>query len=147
MRRVRAAVAAVLRNPENEREVLIVRRPADDDRLPNVWGLPAVTLAPGELPEAGLRRLGRDKLATEIEPVRLVGIRSEDLGAYELILLDVEARLVGEEPSVAAAPGPGTRYVGQEWTEDLSRLAEAARRGSLCARILLEESGLLDDSY
>jgi hypothetical protein len=44
---------------------------------------------------------------------------------------------------VTAAGGPGTRYVAQEWTADLGRLQEAAARGSLCARIVLEESGLL----
>jgi ADP-ribose pyrophosphatase YjhB (NUDIX family) len=142
MKPVRCSVAAVLRNPENAREFLAVRRPPDDDRLPNVWGLPAVTLAPGELPEAGLRRIGREKLGAEIEPTRFVGIKSMDRGDYELILMDIEAGVVSGAPSVLLAETTATRYVDQRWTDDLLVLREAARRGSLCSQLLLEASGI-----
>jgi ADP-ribose pyrophosphatase YjhB (NUDIX family) len=142
MKPVRCSVAAVLRNPENAREFLAVRRPPDDDRLPNVWGLPAVTLAPGELPEAGLRRIGREKLGAEIEPTRFVGIKSMDRGDYELILMDMEAGVVSGAPSVLLAETTATRYVDQRWTDDLLVLREAARRGSLCSQLLLEASGI-----
>ena len=142
MKPVKCSVAAVLRNPEDGREFLAVQRPPDVDRLPDVWGLPAVSLQPGELPEAAVRRLGREKLATGIEPVRFVGIRSMDRGDYELILMDVEARLAGPPPSVAAATTGSTRYVAQRWTADLLLLRDAARRGSLCSRILLEAEGV-----
>ena len=142
MKPVRCAVAAVLRNPENEREFLAVRRPPDDDRLPDVWGLPAVSLRPGELPEAALRRIGREKLAAEIEPIRFVGIKSMDRGDYELILMDIEAGLVSGVPSVRRSESAATRYVDQLWTSDLLLLREAARRGSLCSQLLLEESGV-----
>lgn len=141
MKPVKCAVAAVVRDPADPRRFLAVRRPPDDDRLPGVWGLPAVSLRPGELPEAGLRRVGREKLGAELEPVSLVGIKSMDRGEYELILMDLEARLVRGEPSVADADTTATRYVDQRWTEDLTLLADAARRGSLCSQILLEAHG------
>ena len=35
-----------------------------------------------------------------------------------------------------------TRYVAQQWTADLLLLRDAARRGSLCSRILLEVAGV-----
>jgi ADP-ribose pyrophosphatase YjhB (NUDIX family) len=142
MKPTKCAVAAVVRNPADGREFLAVQRPPDDDRLPNVWGLPAVSLAPGELPEAGLRRIGREKLGVELEPTRFVGIGSLDRGDYELIRMDIEAGVVSGTPSVRLAETAATRYVDQRWTSDLTLLREAARRGSLCSRLLLEASGV-----
>jgi 8-oxo-dGTP diphosphatase len=138
---VRCSVAAVVRDEAGR--FLAVRRPPDDEHLPDVWGLPAVTLAGGELPEEGLRRVGREKLGAAIEPVRFVGIRSADRGAYELILMDIEARLSGSgQPDVRRASTAGTRYVDQRWERSPELLVPAAARGSLCARILLEDSGV-----
>mgnify|MGYP001329846084 CR=1 FL=1 len=135
----RCAVAAVVRHPEDRRRFLAVRRPPTDDELPNVWGLPAITLRPGELPEQGLRRVGREKLAAEIEPTRFVGIKAADRGTYELILMVVEARLSGAAaPSVSEARPEGTAYVAQQWTEDPFLLQEAAQNGSLCSQVFLE---------
>lgn len=139
---VKCSVAAVLRDPQDPDRFLIVKRPPDDDRLPDVWGLPAVTLQPGELPEQGLRRIGREKLDAEIEPARFVGIKSADRGEYQLILMDIEARLVRGEPSVHRASTSSTRYVDQRWTRDPREVGEAARRGSLCSQVLLESMGV-----
>lgn len=139
---VKCAVAAVLRNPDDPREFLAVKRPPDDDRLPDVWGLPAVSLRPGELPEEGLRRIGREKLGTRIEPTRFVGIKAADRGEYQLILMDIEARLIGDTPSVERATSDATRYVDQRWTADFALLRDAASRGSLCSQVLLDEAGV-----
>jgi ADP-ribose pyrophosphatase YjhB (NUDIX family) len=142
-RPVRYSVAAVVRR-STDQKFLAVRRPSDDDRLPDVWGLPATTLAPGELPEAGLRRIGVEKLDTRIEPVRLIGIRSADRGDYELILMDIEAILAGPEPDVTRASTNATRYVEQQWTDRTEILVPAAVAGSLCCQILLEQSQRAD---
>lgn len=133
---VRFSIAAVVRRADGH--FLAVRRPLDDDRLPGVWGLPAVTIHDGELPEAALRRIGREKLGTELEPQRFLGVRSADRGEYELILMDLEAGVTGREPNVHRATTTATRYIDQRWTDDLGLLAPAARMGSLCSRILLE---------
>ena len=132
---IRYSVAAVVRRP-GDRQFLAVRRPLDDDSLPGLWGLPAVTLAPGELPEAGLRRVGTEKLGVRLEPVRLVGIDTADRGDYRIFLMDIEAEPVDGEPDVRAATSSHTRYVEQQWSADLDILAEAADRGSLCCRSL-----------
>lgn len=139
---IRCAVAAVLRRDHRSEHFLAVQRPPDDDLLPGVWGLPAVTLQPGELPEQGVRRIGREKLGVEVEPVRFVGIGAMDRGDYQLILMDIEARLVAGEPDVGAATTLATRYSAQQWTDQLPLLRDAARRGSLCSRVLLDAHGV-----
>jgi len=138
MKPVRCSVAAVVRRPDGR--FLAVRRPPDDDRLPDVWGLPAVTLVPGELPEEALRRLGKEKLGVPLTPIRLIGIMSADRGDHELILMDIEAHLVSGEPDVHAAETRATRYVEQRWSDDISLLEAAAAKGSLCSQILLAAS-------
>lgn len=45
----------------------------------------------GELPEDAVRRLGVEKLTTNIEPVSYLGIQYADRGEYELILMDIKA--------------------------------------------------------
>lgn len=138
---VKCSLAAVIRRAAGTEEFLAVRRPLDDDRLPGVWGLPAVTLRPGELPEQALRRLGEEKLGVGLMPARFIGIRAADRGGHLLILMDLEAELVEGTPDVAAARTAGTVYVDQRWTSDPLLLADAARRGSVCSRILLESLG------
>ena len=141
MKPTKCAVAAVVTGGV-EGEFLAVRRPDSDESLPGLWGLPAVTLAPGELPEAGLRRLGTEKLGVELRAVSMVGIRRADRRDYELILMDIEARVVAGKPSVEGSTTSATRYVDQRWVTDPSLLREAARGGSLCSEILLEARGM-----
>lgn len=142
MKQIKFAVSAVIFNPQNPQEVFAVLRPPEDESLPNVWGLPAVSVKAGELPETAIRRLGKEKLGTEIEPISYVGIQSIDRGDYELILMDVEARVVGNDPSVMEATTSGTKYADQKWTEDYSLFKEAAKKGSLCTRIFLESKNI-----
>jgi ADP-ribose pyrophosphatase YjhB (NUDIX family) len=135
MKKTRCSVAALIRRDER---YLAVRRPPDDDRLPDVWGLPAVTLTPGELPEEGLRRVGREKLGVELEPTRLIGVSTADRGDYQLVLMDIEARLISGEPDCRNASTRNTRYVEQLWAVSIDLLREGAARGSLCCRIVLD---------
>lgn len=139
---VRFSLAVVLRGRGGTGAFLAVRRPPDDEHLPGVWGLPAITLRNGELPEEAARRLGREKLGAGIEARRFVGVRAADRGEYLLILMDVEAEVVDGEPNVDAARTSSTVYVEQRWTTDPRLLREAAARGSVCSRILLDSAGV-----
>lgn len=112
--------------------LLLVRRPDDDESLPGVWGLPAVSLAPGESEEEAVRRAGREKLGVDVRTVRPVG--------EEGSMRDWEAEIVSGEPSVPQ-PGPHTQYVGLRYGEP-GELVPAAREGSLCCRVLLRACGL-----
>jgi ADP-ribose pyrophosphatase YjhB (NUDIX family) len=130
-------VAAVIRRGA---DVFAVRRPLDDDDLPGIWGLPAITLSTGELPEDGVRRLGREKLGVSLVPVRMLGIDAQERPRYRLILMDVEARVEEGSPDPARAATDATRYIDGRWTSDLGLFQEGADRGSLCCQILLEAS-------
>ena len=109
-----------------------MRRPDDDKDLPGAWGLPAVSLAAGESEEQAVLRAGRDKLGVEVEPVERVG--------SERTMSDWEARIVAGEPAVPQ-PGPHTQYAELRFGESAD-LVPAARRGSLCCRVLLRARGL-----
>ena len=112
--------------------VLLVRRPDDDDSLPGMWGLPAVSLAGEESEEDGVRRAGREKLGVELRPLRALG--------SEATMTDWTAEIAAGEPAVPQ-PGPNTQYAELRWG-DLAELVPAAREGSLCSRVLLRARGL-----
>lgn len=142
MDRIKCSVAVYLLNPKNEKEFLAIKRPSDDDALPNLWGLPAVTLKQYELPEQAVIRIGIEKLNTIIEPVSFLGIKSANRKSYKLILMDIKAKLIGHEPVVADSKTKNTKYVDQKWTSDLSLLKESASKGSLCSQILLDVNSI-----
>ena len=122
-------MSLVIEGPEG---LLLVRRPDDDEDLPGVWGLPAATLAQGESEEDAVRRAGRDKLGVEVRPLRAVGVDG--------FMTDWQAELVSGKPAVPQ-PGPHTQYAELRWGEP-SQLVPAARRGSLCSRVLLRARGM-----
>jgi 8-oxo-dGTP diphosphatase len=142
MKDIKFAIAIALYNPNNLSEVLAVKRPESDSSLPNVWGLPAIVVNENELPEDAVKRLGVEKLSTEIKAVSYLGIMQADRGEFELILMDMEGQLLGDEPSVFKATTKGTKYTDQKWTSDYSIFNEAAIKGSLCSRIFLKSKGL-----
>lgn len=133
----RFTIAVVLICPHDESKFLVVKRPSNDECLPNVWGLPAITLFHSELPEKATSRLGQEKLNTQIKFLGCLNFDAIDRGQYELILMDVVAELIGVEPSVTDALTKHTKYTQQQWTDDLFLLKEAALKGSLCSQILL----------
>ncbi len=134
----RFAIAAIVVNPNNKDEVLAVKRPPTDDKLPNVWGAACHNAGRGRAAGGCGQALGRRevKLHTQIEPTAYLGVRRDDRGTYELILMDIEAKLVGKEPSVQDAVTAGTKYVDQQWTSDYALLkmlppkAPCARKSS-----------------
>ena len=112
--------------------VLLVRRPDDDESLPGVWGLPAVSLADRESERDALRRAGREKLGVEVRPLEPLG--------DELTMTGWRVEIVAGRPSVPQQ-GPNTQYTELRWGEP-AELVPAARLGSLCSRVLLRARGL-----
>jgi 8-oxo-dGTP diphosphatase len=131
------SVSLVIEGPDG---LLLVRRPEGDESLPGAWGLPAATLRPGEGEEDAVRRAGRDKLGVEVRPLRALGEVSAERPAYRILMRDWEVEIAAGEP-VVPQPGEGTQYESLRWG-DAAELVPAARRGSLCARVLLRERGI-----
>jgi ADP-ribose pyrophosphatase YjhB (NUDIX family) len=121
--------------------VLLVRRPEDDESLPGLWGLPAVSLKPGESEHDAVRRAGRDKLGVELAPIE--PLSEERAAGGGQAMRDWAARVEAGTPSVPQ-PGEGTQYTELRWASP-GELAPAARAGSLCARALLRERGIAWD--
>ncbi|MEX2610203.1 MAG: NUDIX domain-containing protein [Gemmatimonadota bacterium] len=136
---MKRSVSVAIRHPEDSALVLQVRRPPDDEGLPNAWGLPAATLREGERWEEAAVRAGREKLGVELA---LAGELKEGSivrpdASLEMKLFD--ATIARGEPDVSVAPAGVTRYTAWRWghAEDLR---PAAERGSLCCRLYLETS-------
>ena len=133
------SVAVVVRDGEGR--FLAVRRPDDpEDPLAGLWGLPAITLRDGEDERAAVVRAGHAKLGMQLAVGRKIGEQAADRGAYLLRLSDYEATIVGGTPSVPQPDDSVTQYVACEFTGDPAILSEAAARGSLCARIFLDQT-------
>ncbi len=139
-RKIRRAVAAAVRRDDGL--VLAVRRPDEPgEELPGVWGLPALTLGAGESPEEGMRRLGREKLGSELTPLRALAGGEQRRAGYTLRMTVYEASIVGEPRLPRRTPGAtGTLYEALDWLP-AAAFQEAADKGSLCCRLLLEAEG------
>jgi ADP-ribose pyrophosphatase YjhB (NUDIX family) len=120
--------------------LLLVRRPEGDESLPGEWGLPAATLRPAEREEDAVRRAGSEKLGVEVRPLRALGEASGERPGDRILMRDWEVEIAAGEP-VVPQPGEGTQYESLRWGE-VEELLPAARRGSLCARVLLRERGI-----
>lgn len=137
---VKHAVSFIVRRgPPSDPELLAVERPPDDEELPDVWGLPAASLRPGESWWGAVRRAGRDKLGLELGALRLRNQGRAVRAEYTLRMRLFEGEVTGGEPSVKGPPRDPdvTRYTRWSWMRP-ERLVEAAEHGSLCTRLCLD---------
>lgn len=137
---VEHAVALVLRNSAGE--FMAVRRSDDDVSLPGVWGLPAVSLRPGEAIEEAVLRAGRQKLGVEVEIKCRIGSGRIARERYVLDLADYEVSVVSGTPQVPQPDRSVSQYEELKFTADASILRESAQRGSLCSRVFLDTLGV-----
>lgn len=117
--------------------LLLVRRPPDDAELPDVWGLPAATLAPDESSEDAAQRAARDKLGITIEGLERIAQGSQQRGDTRLDMRLFRARVVAGRPAVPQPNPEVTQYTALQWG-DAQALVPGAARGSLCCRLMLE---------
>lgn len=140
MKPVRNAISFVIHRPEeygDSERVLLVRRPEDDEDLPGVWGLPAGSLLERETFPEAVGRAGREKLGVELEVEEVLNDGQTERDDYLLYMKLFRARIVDGEPEVPQPVEGITQYSSWEWA-DPKRLRDAADRGSLCSRLLLE---------
>jgi len=142
MAQMKHSVAVVVRGPADG-TFLLVRRPDDPgDPLAGVWGLPAVTLAPGEGELDGVARAGHAKLGVTLRAVRRIGARTGIQNGASLRLAEYEAVITAGTPQVPQADPAVTQYTAWRYSADPGDLAEAAGRGSLCAAVFLADRAI-----
>lgn len=138
-RPVRRAVSFVIPGPEPG-TVLSVRRPPDDPDLPEVWGLPAGSPRPGEDDREAVVRSGREKLGVELRVGERLGEGEAEREEHALRMALYRARIRSGDPEVPQPVRGVTQYTAWRWARP-EGLREAARRGSLCSRLYLENLG------
>ncbi len=120
---VRESVAVIIFNGE---QILLIRRPDDDDELPGIWGLPAGTSRDKETAEDIIVRIGRDKLGVKLAPVRMLASGTQNRPRYRLNMELWEASMEGTP-----------RYPEWQWGP-LDLLRTGAASGSLCCELALQ---------
>jgi len=140
MKPVKRSVSCAIFRPEQPAQVLAVQRPADDEDLPDAWGLPAASLRPGEDWTDAVRRAGREKLGVELDVGAELRRGSLERAAYTLEMRLLQASILAGEPGVPQPDPAVTQYAAWKWAAP-AELAPAAARGSLCSRLLLEYTG------
>ena len=134
------SVAIVIRNPKDAEAVFTVLRPENDDDLPNVWGLPAATLRPGETWEEAVKRIGLEKLGVQLRVGNELQHGSIERRNYRLQMRLYEAFIEKGTPFVPQPDQAFTQYAKWKWG-GASDLVPAAQRGSLCCKLYLREAG------
>lgn len=117
-------------------KVLAVKRPSDDERLPDVWGLPAGSLRSGETPEDAVLRAGREKLGVELKIIKPIGEDKIEREKHLLRMKVFEAEIINGTPRVPQPVKGITQYQDWKWAIP-DELKDGARKGSLCCRVFL----------
>ena len=135
MKPVKHSVAVAVFHPDGR--VLAVQRPADDEDLPNAWGLPAASLRSQEDWERAAMRAGRDKLGVTFELLGELTRGESERADYRLQMRLYEARVVNGAPHVPQPSAGVTQYRDWCWA-DPELLRPAADSGSLCCQLFLQ---------
>jgi 8-oxo-dGTP diphosphatase len=136
---VKHSVAFVIYHNDRSR-FLIVRRPPDDESLPNVWGLPAGSLKEDESFEEAVVRSARDKLGVKVRVVRMQNEGEIQRKGHLQHMQEYEVALEDGELHVPQSVTNVTQYVEWKWGS-ADDLLEAAQKGSLCSRLFLQYAG------
>jgi len=139
MKPTKYSIAFVIYNRDRTK-FLVVRRPPDDDSLPNVWGLPAGSLKDKETPKNAVIRSGKDKLGVDVKVVGLIEEGEIERDQYILHMKEYEVKIEKGEPEVPQQVSGVTQY--REWKWGIpGDVIEAAQKGSLCSRLYLKNIG------
>lgn len=131
---VKRSISLAIRDPARPGMLLLVQRPPDDEDLPDVWGLPAATRAPGETTAAAALRAGRDKLGVDLEIGAVLNEGTKQRDAYRLEMQLIEARIRSGTPDTDRAALTDT-------TADRGGPADATRDGRAAAAAPADDPG------
>ena len=136
MKSVKNAISFVI-FANDRTNILLVKRPPEDEDLPGVWGLPAGSLREGESFEEAVHRAGREKLGVQLQVLQRLNAGEIERSQYTLHMQLYIAAVLQGKPSVPQPAEGITQYVDLTWAppEDLR---PAAEKGSLCSRLALD---------
>lgn len=117
-------------------KVLAVKRPSDDERLPDVWGLPAGSLMHREISGDAVLRAGEENLGVELKIIKPVGEDEVEREKHLLHMKVFEAEIINGTPKVPQPVKGITQYQDWKWAIP-DELKDGARKGSLCCRVFL----------
>ncbi|MDP1706676.1 MAG: NUDIX hydrolase [bacterium] len=133
---IKHSVAFVIYNQDHTK-ILVVRRPLDDDNLPNIWGLPAGSLKENETFEGAVIRSAKDKLGVEVRIVKLISEGEIERNRHILHMKEFEIEIQEGDILVPQSVSGVTQYSEWKWGQP-GDLIEAAQKDSLCSRLYLE---------
>lgn len=133
--RVKRSVSIAIPHADGQ-QVLIVQRPADDEDLPNAWGLPAASLRDGESWTEAAQRAGHEKLGVELQIGREINRGAIERSNYKLEMRLFEAEIVGV-PEVPQSGTGVTQYQSWRWGT-AADLEPASAAGSLCCGLYIQ---------
>jgi ADP-ribose pyrophosphatase YjhB (NUDIX family) len=81
---------------KTRKKFLIVQRPANDDNLPNVWGLPAGSLKTNETFEDAIYGALKEKLGVEGKIIKYINEGSLDRSTHRLFMKLYEVEIIKE---------------------------------------------------
>ncbi len=122
-------------------EILVVKRPEDDEDHPGIWGLPATSLDEGENWEDAVHRAAREKLGIQIKVVDKLSEGHQLREDFDITLRNYEVEIVSGEPECPQEGRPGTQYDDWKWAEP-EILQESAEAGSLCCTLFLDSNDI-----
>jgi len=135
MKVTKLSVTYVIYN-DNRSKILLVKRPHNDNSLPNIWGLPAGSLMKNESFEACVIRSGKEKLGVQLKPLELSNEGQIEREDYIIHMKEYEVKITNGTPKVPQHVFGITQYQDWKWAEP-KLLREAAKKGSLCAQLYL----------
>jgi len=135
MKEIKSAISYAIYN--QEKNILVVKRPKDDKDLPDVWGLPAGSLKENESFEDAVLRSGKEKLGVTLKIINEINEGDIERENYILHMKLFEVTIIEGTPSVPQDYPDVTQYQEFKWgTAD--NLVEAAKMGSLCSTLYLK---------
>lgn len=126
---IKHAVSVVIRN--NSKTLFALRSP-NKKRFPSTWSLPSYFVIEGELDSDTIKRIGRDKLGVQLEPVRLLNEGYGERDEFTLFMHDYEVAIVGGIPHISSDD-----YTELSWEEPASFLKTISAKGE-CTRLYEE---------
>ncbi len=140
MQRIANAISYIIYNKDKSK-ILSVKRPSNDENLPNVWGLPAGTVKKGERFEEAVLRSGIQKLGVKLKIIKELGEGNIERKGYILHMKLYEVEITEGEPKVKQPYPKVTQYQKWRWVEP-DFLKKGADRGSLFSQLYLESLGI-----